>query len=67
MMYVTERAVMRLTDEGPMLTEIAPGLDLERDVLGAMGFRPAISPDLRLMDARLFRDGPMGLAAERGR
>jgi propionate CoA-transferase len=65
-LYVTERSVMRLTEQGMVLTEIAPGLDLERDVLAAMGFRPVVSPDLHLMDARLFRDGPMGLAAERG-
>jgi propionate CoA-transferase len=65
-MYVTERSVMRLGEHGLVLTEIAPGLDLERDVLGAMGFRPAISPQLKTMDARLFREGPMGLAAELG-
>ena len=63
-MYVTERAVLRLTPQGPTLVEIAPGLDLERDVLQAMGFRPAISSDLKVMDQRLFCEGPMGLAAE---
>jgi propionate CoA-transferase len=62
-LYVTERAVFRLEAEGPVLVEIAPGLDPERDVIAAMGFRPAIAPDLRTMDARLFADAPMGLAA----
>jgi len=61
-LYVTERAVFRLGPEGPELIEIAPGADLEADVLGVMGFRPSISPDLKRMDAALFGDGPMGLA-----
>ncbi|MXP65924.1 3-oxoacid CoA-transferase [Roseomonas sp. M0104] len=61
-LYVTERAVFRLGDAGPELVEIAPGLDLERDVLGVMGFRPRVSPELRTMEAALFEDGPMGLA-----
>jgi propionate CoA-transferase len=61
-LYVTERAVFRLGPEGPELIEIAPGTDLEADVLGVMGFRPSVSPDLKLMDAALFSDAPMGLA-----
>jgi propionate CoA-transferase len=62
-LYVTERAVFRLGDNGPELIEIAPGLNLEADVLGVMGFRPHISPALREMDARIFASGPMGLDA----
>ncbi|MBR0642946.1 acyl CoA:acetate/3-ketoacid CoA transferase [Plastoroseomonas hellenica] len=61
-LYVTERAVFRLGEFGPELIEIAPGLDLESQVIGAMGFRPRISPALRRMDAGLFAEGPMGLA-----
>lgn len=61
-LYVTERAVFRLGEQGPELIEIASGLDLETEVLGVMGFRPAISPALRRMDAGLFAEGPMGLA-----
>jgi len=60
-LYVTERCVFRLCEQGLELIEIAPGIDLERDILAQMEFRPAISPDLALMDARLFRDEPMGL------
>jgi propionate CoA-transferase len=59
--YVTERAVFRLTDRGLELREIAPGLDLERDVLGPMGFRPVIADPLLPMDPAIFRDAPMGL------
>src|SRR6185436_4738948 len=60
--YVTERAVFRLTDHGLLLTEIAPGIDLDRDVLAHMDFTPTIAPDLREMDPRIFRDEPMGLS-----
>ena len=60
--FVTERCVFRLTDAGLELLEIAPGLDLEQDVLGAMAFRPRIADDLTLMDPALFRPEVMGLA-----
>ena len=53
--FVTERAVFRLVDTGLELVEIAPGIDLERDVLGQMAFRPAIADDLATMDPALFR------------
>jgi propionate CoA-transferase len=54
MHYVTERAVFELRPEGPVLTEIAPGIDLERDILAHMDFHPAIAADLQVMDSRLF-------------
>lgn len=60
-LYVTERCVFTLGPEGLVLSEIAPGVDLERDILAHMDFRPAISPGLKTMDHRLFRDEPMGL------
>jgi len=59
--YITERAVFRLADTGLEMIEIAPGIDLERDVLKQMGFRPAIAPDLTEMDPRIFRKGLMEL------
>ncbi|GAB5378248.1 MAG: acyl CoA:acetate/3-ketoacid CoA transferase [Acuticoccus sp.] len=62
--YVTERAVFHATTEGLELVEIAPGISLERDVLAHMDFRPAIAADLKEMDARLFRDEPMGLSLD---
>ncbi|MBL8571384.1 MAG: 3-oxoacid CoA-transferase [Phreatobacter sp.] len=62
-LYVTERAVFRLSEQGVELIEIAPGIDVERDVIGRMGFRPFVSPQLKIMDARLFRAEPIGLAA----
>jgi propionate CoA-transferase len=60
-LYVTERAVFELTQQGLMLIEIAPGVDMEQDIFAQMEFKPEISPDLKLMDARIFIDRPMGL------
>jgi propionate CoA-transferase len=60
-LYVTERAVFQLCDEGLELIEVAPGIDLERDVLAQMDFRPVIRGTPRTMDAAIFADEPMGL------
>ncbi len=60
-LYITERAVFRLTPEGMELTEIAPGVDLDRDILAQMDFTPVIDGDPRPMDPRIFRERPMGL------
>ncbi len=64
-LYVTERCVFRLINAGGQgaleLIEIAPGIDLQRDVLAQMDFVPVISPDLKLMDSLLFATGRMGL------
>ena len=56
----SERAVFRLVRDGVMLTEIAPGVDLEKDVMANMGFRPIVSADLKVMDSRIFVPGRMG-------
>ncbi|ECJ4055377.1 acetate CoA-transferase YdiF [Salmonella enterica subsp. enterica] len=58
--YITERAVFTLKQDGLHLIEIAPGVDLQRDILDKMDFSPVISPDLKLMDTRLFTDSTMG-------
>ena len=60
-LYVTERAVFRLVGLGLELIEIAPGVDLEKDILSQMEFKPFVSPDLKLMDERIFKEGKMGL------
>jgi len=59
--YVTERAVFELLPEGLTLTEVAPGIDLDKDVLDHMGFRPHISKDLVEMDTRYYQDSPLRL------
>jgi propionate CoA-transferase len=61
-LYVTERCVLRRTAAGMELTEVAPGVDVERDILAHMGFCPIVR-DPQPMDARLFRSEPMGLEA----
>ena len=59
--FVTERCVFRLELDGMHLTEIAPGIDLQRDVLALMDFTPIMDGAPKLMDARIFIDEPMGL------
>ena len=61
-LYITERCVFELCPEGVMLREIAPGIDLEHDILAHMDFRPLISPTLKIMDPTIFQPGPMALA-----
>ena len=58
-LFITERAVFRLVKGGLMLTEIAPGIDLQKDILGQMGFRPQLADDIKTMDIRLFKDQSM--------
>lgn len=57
-LYVTERCVFRLTDQGLTLTEIAPGVDLQRDILDRLGFSPVVVDDLKSMNPTCFtKDG----------
>lgn len=60
-LYITERCVFRLTEKGVELTEIAPGIDVERDILPYMDFEPLISKNLDTMDPAIFNELPMGL------
>ncbi|MFT4102144.1 MAG: malonate decarboxylase subunit alpha [Burkholderiaceae bacterium] len=62
-LYVTERCVFRLTKEGVELIEIAPGVELQKDILDRMGFKPIVNNPKR-MDARIFAEQPMGLRDE---
>jgi len=60
-LYITERCVLKLGEGGLELIEIAPGIDLERNILAQMGFTPKMKEPLEPMDARIFRPAPMGL------
>lgn len=61
-LYITERAVFELGKDGLMLIEIAPGVDLQKDILEQMDFKPLISNNLKLMDNRIFNEESMNLA-----
>ena len=66
-LYITERGVFQLLDGRMTLIEIAPGVDLEKDILAHMEFAPVISPDLKTMDPAIFQEdwGGMGEYMER--
>lgn len=61
-MFITERAVFELKEDGLYLTEIAPGIDLQKDVLEQMDFEPKMEGTPKLMDSRIFCQDMMGLA-----
>ena len=60
MLYITERCVFQLTADGMELVEIAPGIDLQRDILAHMDFQPVLKQPPQLMDGRIFQPEPMG-------
>ncbi len=62
--FITDRAVFELGDEGVRLLEVAPGIDVQRDVLNQMGFKPTVAENLGTIDARVYAAGAMGLAAD---
>ncbi len=61
-LYVTERCVFELTTDGLELIEVAPGIDIEREILAQMEFRPIIRRDPAIMDRRIFARGADGVA-----
>ena len=63
-LYVTERAVFSLAKEGLILEEVAPGIDVDKDVFSKMSFMPIHSTSEKHMDERLFNDGKMGIREE---
>ncbi|MCV6548080.1 MAG: acyl CoA:acetate/3-ketoacid CoA transferase [Cohaesibacter sp.] len=62
--YVTERCVMELREEGLVVTEIAPGTDLQHDILDQADIELTVAKDLKVMDAALFHPDPFGLTLD---
>lgn len=62
-LYITERCVFELTEKGVELTEVAPGIDIKKDILAKMDFKPIVNKP-KIMDLRIFRPEPMGLKDE---
>jgi acyl CoA:acetate/3-ketoacid CoA transferase len=60
-LYMTERAVFKLIDGKMTLIEYAPGLDIENDIIAAMGFRPGIAPGVAPMPGPCFSEEAIGL------
>ncbi|RDU24025.1 acyl CoA:acetate/3-ketoacid CoA transferase [Anaerosacchariphilus polymeriproducens] len=60
-MYITERAVFELRDDGVYLTEVAPGIDIQTQIFDLMEFKPKMDGEPKLMDLRIFKDEKMGL------
>ena len=63
-LYITERAVFRLRDGTLELVEVAPGVDVEKDILSKMEFKPKVARNLRVMDKRIFSPTRMGIREE---
>ena len=63
-LYITERAVFQLGTDGVELIEVAPGVDIERDVIARMAFKPKIAKTVKTMDARIFRPERMNLSTD---
>ncbi len=63
-LYITERAVFRLRNGTLELVEVAPGVDVEKDILSKMEFKPKVARNLRIMDKRIFSPTRMGIREE---
>ncbi|WP_238915665.1 CoA-transferase [Clostridium sp. YIM B02555] len=62
--FITERAIFHLEERGLVLTEVAPGIDMEKDIIEQMGFKPIISENLKEIDKKIFIDTPMNIRDE---
>ncbi|WP_201448524.1 acyl CoA:acetate/3-ketoacid CoA transferase [Candidatus Nitrosocosmicus agrestis] len=62
--YITERAVFKLSENGLLLTEVAPGVDIQKDVINKMEFKPRISANIAKMDSRIFNNTVMNIKTE---
>ncbi len=60
-LYITERCVFKLTGKGLELIEVAPGIDIQKDIIGQMQFKPIVSDHVKKMDPRIFKPETMGL------
>lgn len=60
-MYITERAVFELREDGVYLTEVAPGIDIQTQIMDLMKFSPKMDGTPKLMDERIFQEDPMGI------
>ncbi|MDD7363468.1 MAG: CoA-transferase [Peptoniphilus sp.] len=59
--FITDRCVMKPSEAGMVITEVAPGVDIHRDILEQMEFEPIVSDDVKTMDPRIFKEGAMGI------
>ena len=62
--YITERCVFELKEDGLHLTEVAPGIDIEKNILAHMDFKPIVDEDIKEMDLRIFNGGAMGVKSD---
>lgn len=62
--YITERALFKLVPGGMKLLEIAPGVDLQKDILDKMEFTPIMDDEIKVMDEKIFTDALMHLTIE---
>ena len=61
MFFVTERAVFKLTEKGPVLIEIAKGADMEKDILAQMEFKPLMADEIRETPVEIYKEKAFGL------